>query len=164
MVERFFRSRKEECVWAQSFSSFSEAGYQVETASSGIEGLEMAREIRPAFITLDAVMPGMDGWAVLSELKGDSDLSDIPVIMVSVMNEKRMGFTLGAPEFVTKPIDWKRLQGLIEKYRRPEESYTLVVEDDTDTRDVLIRHLEGYVAHHLTGVIGPLHGAKLLEL
>lgn len=61
-------------------------------------------------------MPGMDGWAVLKELKGDPAIADIPVIMVTIVNDKNLGYALGASDYLTKPIDWHRLSALLKKY------------------------------------------------
>ena len=118
-------------------------GLRVETASNGPQGLSMARKLKPDVITLDVMMPGMDGWAVLTALKGDSELAEIPVIMVTILDDKQMGFALGASDFVTKPIDWPRLATLLSKYRHPSSpKLVLVVEDDPVTRDLLQRQLE----------------------
>jgi len=121
----------------------SKEGLCVETAASGIQGLELARRLKPDVITLDAMMPGMDGWAVLSALKSDPVLAGIPVIMVTILDDKQMGFALGATDFVTKPIEWTRLGGLLKKYRKSTTAnLVLVVEDDPATREILQRQLE----------------------
>ena len=92
-------------------------GFDVVTASSGEEGLRMAREKRPALITLDVVMPGIDGWTVLKTLKEDGDLSSIPVIMISISDEKSRGIALGAANYLVKPVDRDRLAGVLGPYR-----------------------------------------------
>ena len=84
-------------------------GFRVVTALGGEEGLRLARELRPDAITLDVMMPGMDGWAVLSALKADPDLADIPVIMLTIVDDKNLGYALGASDYLTKPIDRERL-------------------------------------------------------
>jgi PAS domain S-box-containing protein len=91
-------------------------GYRVLEAASGEAGLRMAAEHCPDAITLDVVMPGMDGWAVLSALKTDPALADIPVIMLTIMDEKHLGYMLGAAEYLTKPINRRRLAAAIQKY------------------------------------------------
>jgi PAS domain S-box-containing protein len=91
-------------------------GYRVVEAASGEAGLRMAAEQQPSAITLDVVMPGMDGWAVLSALKSDPAVSGIPVIMLTIMDEKHLGYMLGADEYLTKPINRKRLAAAIEKF------------------------------------------------
>jgi len=78
--------------------------FEVKTASSGAVGLEMIRSINPDVITLDVMMPGMDGWSVLAQLKADPDLASIPVIMLSILDETDMAFSLGAIEYLNKPI------------------------------------------------------------
>src|SRR5262249_19226996 len=69
-------------------------GLRMATATSGQEGLQLARELRPAAITLDVMMPGMDGWAVLTALKADPNMADIPVIMLTIVDDKNMGYAL----------------------------------------------------------------------
>ena len=92
-------------------------GFQVATASDGHEGLRLARQIRPAIITLDVLMPHMDGWAVLSALKAEPELADIPVIMQTIVDEKNFGYMLGAADYMSKPIDRQRLAAILQKYR-----------------------------------------------
>ena len=119
------------------------AGLTVVGAADGVAGLKAAREHRPDVITLDVVMPGLDGWAVLTALKGDPATADIPVVMLSVMDEKNLGFALGASEYLTKPIDRDRLTRVLRKYGRAGvPRRVLVVEDDPLTRTVLRRAME----------------------
>jgi len=92
-------------------------GFDVVTASSGEEGLRLAREKRPSIITLDVVMPGIDGWTVLAKLKADAELSAIPVIMISISDEKSRGLALGAANYLVKPVDRDRLASALEPYR-----------------------------------------------
>lgn len=117
-------------------------GFRVETASGGEEGLRMAKEVRPNAITLDVMMQGMDGWAVLSELKNDPDLAEIPVIMLTIVDEKNLGYALGASDYLTKPIDRERLLPVLNKYRSlSSPCQVLVVEDDPITREILLQIL-----------------------
>jgi signal transduction histidine kinase/DNA-binding response OmpR family regulator/HAMP domain-containing protein len=131
----------------------SKEGVRVVAAASGAEGLRLAQALRPTAITLDVLMPGMDGWTVLTRLKGDADLADIPVIMLTIVDDKHMGYTLGAADYLTKPIDWNRLAGVLRKYRceRPP-CRVLVVEDEADMREMLRRLLEkaGWVVSEAT--------------
>jgi PAS domain S-box-containing protein len=123
-------------------------GLRMVAAVSGEEGLRLARALRPAAITLDVMMPGMDGWAVLTTLKADPDVADIPVILLTIVDDKNMGYALGATDYLTKPIDWGRLAVILQKYRCVHPPCTvLVIEDDADTRDLLRRLLdkEGWV-------------------
>ena len=91
--------------------------FNVVAASSGEEGLRLARQIRPQIITLDVVMPGLNGWHVLSQLKAEPELSSIPVIMVTIVDNEVMGVDLGASNYMVKPIDRERLALVLEKYR-----------------------------------------------
>jgi signal transduction histidine kinase/DNA-binding response OmpR family regulator/HAMP domain-containing protein len=121
----------------------SKEGFRVETASGGEEGLQLARELRPHAVTLDVLMPGMDGWTVLTTLKTDPDLADIPVIMLTIVDDKNMGYALGASDYLTKPIDRERLIAILQQYRSaPPPFRVLVVEDEATTREMLRRTLE----------------------
>jgi signal transduction histidine kinase/DNA-binding response OmpR family regulator len=118
-------------------------GFHVEAVSDGRLALELAKQLRPAVITLDVMMPGLDGWAVLNALKADPATASIPIIMVSMLDERTMGFALGAADYFTKPIDTHRLAAVLKHYRRPAATQTvLVVEDDDPTREMLRRTLE----------------------
>jgi len=118
-------------------------GLKMIGARSGDEGIRLAKELHPAVITLDVLMPGIDGWAVLTALKADPALSEIPVIMLTMMDEKQMGYALGAADYLTKPIDWERLAVVLQRYEcaRPP-CPVLVVEDDPVMREMLQRRLE----------------------
>jgi CheY-like chemotaxis protein len=118
----------------------SKEGFRVLTAANGEDGLRLAREQRPDAITLDVMMPGLDGWAVLSQLMADPQLADIPVIMLTIVDDKRTGYALGASEYLTKPIDRERLMAMLTKYRR--DLPVLVVDDDESIRGLLRRILE----------------------
>ena len=125
-------------------------GYRVVSARNGVEALALARQHRPQAITLDVLMPQMDGWAALKELKADAELRDIPVIMVSVLNERGMAIPLGAADFVTKPVDRQRLTAILRDHcADPSSASILVVEDDLPTREVLCHSLTsmGYAAY-----------------
>ena len=125
-------------------------GYHVEVAADGRTGLEMAKRLKPAAITLDVMMPSLDGWAVLTALKADPATADIPVVMLTIVDDKNMGFALGAADYFTKPIDWQRLGAVLHKYREPAASQSvLLVEDDERTREMLRRTLqkEGWQVH-----------------
>jgi ammonium transporter len=129
--------------------TLSREGFKVTTAESGPAGLELAHSLRPDVITLDVMMGGMDGWQVLSTLKADPELSDIPVVMLTMVDDRRRGFALGAADYMTKPIDRKRLIQILMKYRGNKGSTDtlppgnlLVVEDDEATREMLVRTLD----------------------
>jgi signal transduction histidine kinase/CheY-like chemotaxis protein len=117
-------------------------GFTAVAASSGPEGLRLAREIRPSAITLDVVMPQMDGWAVLAALKADPELSVIPVIMLSMVDDRSMGYALGAADYLVKPIERGRLAEMLDAYKTEKaDRPVLIVEDDADTRELLRRTL-----------------------
>jgi signal transduction histidine kinase/CheY-like chemotaxis protein len=117
-------------------------GYRVETASGGEEGIRKAQEVRPDVITVDVMMPGTDGWAVLAAVKADPDLAHIPVIVVSIVEERSVGFALGASDYVTKPVDWGRLSAALRKVTNAPDRSVLVVEDEASSREMLRRMLE----------------------
>ncbi len=112
-------------------------GYAVAAASDGHEGLKLAKKLRPDAIILDVLMPDMDGWRVLSSLKSDPVLSDIPVIMASIEEEKNKGYALGATDYLMKPVSRAQLAGILDKYHIGDDSEKLVmiVEDDVVTRE-----------------------------
>ena len=132
-------------------------GFRVLPAAGGEEGLRLARAARPDAITLDVLMPGMDGWAVLAALKADPALADVPVVMLTIADDKALGFSLGAVEHLTKPVDRARLLRVLRRYRPggsgagaggggdggPRPGPVLVVEDDAATRRALRELLEG---------------------
>ncbi len=124
-------------------------GYRVITAASGAAGIELARQLRPSVITLDVLMPDQDGWSVLAELKSDPDLVDIPVVMLTILDEPHKGFMLGASEFLTKPIDRTRIIDVIRRLDVQANRNALVVEDDEDTRALMVDWLqsEGWQVH-----------------
>jgi signal transduction histidine kinase/DNA-binding response OmpR family regulator len=118
-------------------------GYRIVEAADGAEGLRIAREMRPDVITLDVLMRGMDGWMVLSRLKADAELADIPVVVVSVVDERNLGFALGAYEYLTKPVDRERLVDVMRRFLpHGTDGPVLLVEDEADTRAMLRRVLE----------------------
>jgi CheY-like chemotaxis protein len=119
-------------------------GYNVTTAAAGLEGIALARRLQPDAITLDVMMSGMDGWAVLSALKADPLTAEIPVVMMTVVDERNLGFALGASDYLIKPIEWNRLIAVLEKARRRrlDSQVLLVVEDDPDIRQMLRRAAE----------------------
>jgi DNA-binding response OmpR family regulator len=100
-------------------------GFHAVSAASGEEGLRLAQRIQPSIITLDVIMPGLNGWDVLRQLKAEPKLASIPVIMVTIVDNETMGLEKGASNYLVKPIDRDRLALALKKYRtRPvlEES------------------------------------------
>jgi len=123
--------------------TLNKEGYRVLLAPDGRTGLELARQERPRVIVLDIMMPGIDGWSVLSELKSDPELQSIPVVVASLVEEPEMGFALGAQEYLVKPVGRERLLAVLQRYRDPvDKRPILLVEDDESTRDMVRRILE----------------------
>ncbi len=117
--------------------------FSVVTAASGKDGLRLAHKIRPAVITLDVMMPEMDGWSVLQALKADPELHRIPVVMLTMIEERTRGYSLGAVDYLTKPVDRDMLLKVLNRYHCTEGNCRiLLVEDDVETRDVMKRNLE----------------------
>ena len=116
-------------------------GHAVATAPGGEEGLALARELSPSLILLDVMMPGMDGWAVLRQIKTDPALEAIPVAMVTVVDDERMAFSLGASEYLAKPVDRGRLVEMADALTSGAQGHALVVEDDDAARQVVVRAL-----------------------
>jgi PAS domain S-box-containing protein len=118
-------------------------GYEVVAASTGDEGLRLAHEVRPVAITLDVMMPGEDGWSVLTRLKADPQTCDIPVVLLTIVDDRGRGYALGAADYLTKPIDWPRLGAILRRYHLPgRPAPVLVIDDDPESREVVRRHLE----------------------
>ena len=118
-------------------------GFATCRASSGEEGIAIAKKLIPAVITVDVLMPGIDGWDVLSRLKTDPLTREIPVIIASVTGRREKAFALGAFDFLTKPVDRDLLNGLLDRlFGRKNENSVMVVDDEEDNRRVLSHHLE----------------------
>jgi signal transduction histidine kinase/DNA-binding response OmpR family regulator len=116
-------------------------GYRVLHARGGEEALAKAREARPDAITLDVMMPKMDGWSVLTRVKNDPELCDIPVVVVTILAERGVGLSLGAAEFLTKPVDRGRLSAVLRRLLR-RDGPVLLVEDDPDSCAATRRKIE----------------------
>ncbi|MFH6781983.1 MULTISPECIES: response regulator [Methylobacterium] len=111
-------------------------GFEVATAADGRAGLEQARLLRPRVVLLDVTMPRMDGWAVLRALRADPDFGATPVIMVTVLDEQNLAFSLGATDYLHKPVEWGALKEAMERFRPAiHEGPVLVVDDDPDVRE-----------------------------
>jgi CheY-like chemotaxis protein len=110
-------------------------GFEVVCADGGRVGLERARQLRPAAIVLDILMPEVDGWDVLARLKEDPETREIPVVLSSVLEAEKPGIALGAADFIAKPVDSRRLAGSLRRLRVGGDARSaLVVEDDAETR------------------------------
>ena len=122
--------------------NLDQEGFRARAAHSGEEGLRMAKQLHPSAIILDVVMPGLDGWAVLAALKSDTGTAEIPIIMVSMLDERERGLRMGADEYMMKPFGRDRLTDLLHKYLGNQAgARLLVVEDDVDARQRLCRSL-----------------------
>jgi len=123
-------------------------GYNAVLAESGEEGIRLAGEMSPDAITLDVLMPQMDGWAVLKALKDDPAVADIPIIMLTIIDDKNLGFSLGAADYLAKPVDQAKLIQILERHcPKAGRARVLVVEDEESTRRMmrLILEREGCV-------------------
>jgi len=105
-------------------------GFSVVTANGGHEGLRLARALHPAAITLDVMMPDLDGWMVLTAIKDDPALADIPVILISIVDEKNRGYALGATDYMIKPVDRERLSDVLRNICGAVGRQALLVDDD----------------------------------
>lgn len=124
------------------FRFLTREGFRAVTAADGPEGLRLAVDLLPNAITLDVLMPGMDGWAVLREIKTNPKTAAIPVIMLSILDDYDLGYTLGVAEYLTKPVDRERLLSILNQYRLEMSNKILVIEDDFETREIMHRLLE----------------------
>jgi CheY-like chemotaxis protein len=117
-------------------------GYSPVSAGNGIEGLALARKLLPKVVILDVMMPQKDGWAVLREMKDDPELKSIPVIMHTVIDNRNLGFAIGAQDYLIKPVDHETLIRTIKHYEQPARALSvLVIDDEPDQRDILSRIL-----------------------
>ncbi|PYJ82762.1 MAG: hybrid sensor histidine kinase/response regulator [Verrucomicrobia bacterium] len=119
-------------------------GFRVAIAPGGKEGIEMAKELKPDLITLDVLMAEMDGWSVLTALKADPAIADIPVIILTMFDDKEMGFALGASDYMTKPINRDRLVNVLRRHHHGghQPCQVLVIEDEPSIRQMVRRVLE----------------------
>ncbi|HEX6641400.1 MAG TPA: response regulator [Thermoanaerobaculia bacterium] len=139
-------------------------GFTVCTASGGAQGLQLARQLLPAAITLDVMMPDMDGWSVLSALKGDVLLRDIPVIMLTMVDDPERGFMLGASDYATKPVNRRRLSQILKKYTCLQPPCpVLIIDDDPGAREVTraILEKEGWAVSEAANGIEALRSMEL---
>ncbi len=113
-------------------------GFEVREAADGKSGLDLVRTVHPHVVLLDVTMPRMDGWSVLRALRADPELSATPVIMVTILDEHSLAFSLGATDYLQKPVDWERLKHIMEPFRQAGGARSvLVVDDDAETRERL---------------------------
>jgi CheY-like chemotaxis protein len=122
-------------------------GFEVHEASNGPAGLDLAKTLQPDAITLDVIMPEMDGWSVLTEIKAVPELAHIPVIMMTLVNDQNLGYALGASDYIVKPIHQEQLLKTLQRLNIQGGASILIVEDDPMNRELLHRQLsrEGYL-------------------
>jgi signal transduction histidine kinase/CheY-like chemotaxis protein len=124
-------------------TALSKENYRLLHARDGAEALEILRKTPPDIVTLDVMMPKVDGWSVLGMMKSDPALDHIPVIMVTIVDDRNLGYSLGASEFMTKPIDRARLLSLVRRFAGNEpQARVLIVDDDPEVRDIVSTTLE----------------------
>ena len=140
-----------------------ELGTEVMTASSGAQALKLVREWRPGILTLDLMMPGMDGWEVLQTLKADPELKSISVVVVSIVADKRKALNLGALDALTKPLAQEDLKMVLEQnVEKSLRGTVLVVDDNEDVQDLFQEMLKDQDVHVKTAANGKL-ALQILE-
>ncbi len=113
-------------------------GYNIATAGDGDVALEKARSLQPFAITLDIMLPGRDGWEIIQELKNDPQTADIPIIVLSMLDNRQLGYSLGAAEYLVKPVSRKALLDRLQQLRMTMTlTEALIVEDDLVEQRVL---------------------------
>ena len=117
-------------------------GFAVATAGGGQEGLRLVRELRPAAVTLDIMMPDLDGWTVLAAIKGDPELASIPVVLMSIVDQKNRGYALGAADYLVKPVDRSKLIETLTAICGSAAGRALLVDDDEVVRRSVRQALE----------------------
>ncbi len=139
-------------------------GFRTSVARTGTEAINSARSLRPAAITLDILLPELDGWEVMSRLKAQPETSEIPVVVVSVIDNPDLGMALGALDYFVKPVDGRQLVARLKRFKlkgpKDEPATVLVVDDEAANRQWLSRILEpaGFTVELATG------GRQAIEL
>ncbi len=129
--------------------TLARAGYRVRTAEDGATGLRLARELDPVAVTLDVMMPGMDGWRVLQSMKSDRRLARIPVIVCSIVDNRPLGYSLGATDYLLKPVGPENLMRALQNVivlrgddgDGAADGYVLVIDDEHGVRELLVAAL-----------------------
>jgi len=134
-------------------SYLNNEGYKTILTSNGAEVVSLARKHQPFAITLDILMPNQDGWTILSGLKEDAATCDIPIIIVSVLDDQNLGLSLGAVDYIQKPVESGRLLNALNDIKTQEANDVLVIEDHTRDAEMLRSMLEpeGYQVRHASG-------------
>jgi signal transduction histidine kinase/CheY-like chemotaxis protein len=133
-------------------------GYRVLEAADGETALVLARKWHPNIVTLDVLMPGIDGWSVMTALKSDPELAATPVIIVTMLDDRSLAVSLGAAEFLTKPVDRARLRATLRRYVHGD-GVVLVIDDEEESRRIARHHLEslGWEVAEAIGGMGALN-------
>jgi signal transduction histidine kinase/CheY-like chemotaxis protein len=142
--------------------NLEDEGYYVVGALNGEEGIRKAKEIRPFAITLDILMPQKDGWGVLSDLKADPETRGIPIIVLSIIDNQELGFSLGAFDYIVKPVDKDAIIAVLQRITRVPTNRVLVVDDEPAAVDLITQLLqdEGY---QITGAYSGEEALQTLE-
>ncbi len=127
-------------------------GYSVITIDNGKDGIELAKKYHPSLITLDIMMPEMDGWEVLRALKAENKTKDIPVVMISIVGDKAIGASLGAVEHLSKPVDRNLLKEVVLKFATRGKA--LVIDDEQNARDIAEKSLSSIGWKTVTAING----------
>jgi len=138
-------------------SALSSAGYLSIRARHGEEALRIARESRPIAVTLDLVLPGVDGWEVLKSLKADAGTCDIPVVIISMVENRDLGLALGADDYFVKPVDRDRFLDRIRALTQNERPRVLLIDDDSAVHALLDEEL-GKAGYHITSAFNGENG------
>ncbi len=134
-------------------------GCDVVVSTGGPDAIELARRLQPQLITLDVFMPEMSGWTTLARLKSDPLLCDIPVVMITIHDDAQRAYALGADDYLTKPVDRRRLLDVVGRLAGDLRRTVLVVDDDPSAREVATRMLRNAGFQ----VIQATNGAEALE-
>jgi signal transduction histidine kinase/CheY-like chemotaxis protein len=120
-------------------TALSSAGFVSIRARHGDEAIRLARELQPIAVTLDLVLPGVDGWEVLKTLKSDPATCDIPVVIISRVDERDLGVALGADDYFVKPVNRERLLDRVRQLTTADQTKTrlLLIDDDADIHELL---------------------------
>ncbi len=137
MTERVLVVEDDAHAYELISSALGSAGYLAIRARHGDEALKLARESRPVAVTLDLVLPGLDGWEVLKRLKGDPTTRDIPVVIISIVENRELGVALGADDYFVKPVDRERLLDRVRQLTRNTRPRLLLIDDDHSVHALL---------------------------